>query len=283
MQAPQTSQPTSALSLMQNFLLKGFEFDGFTGWLALAFITACPGIGQLGLNHVLVGQPIVALLKVISLPLSYFLMVLLSPYLPLWIQGQGIFVLCALGPWYLFDILQIFLGFNYGSWGYNTGYISMIDVPFIPLGGPGGKPGGIGGKWTLTASNMNILFAGLAGSVQLIPMIFGESTQAGANIASGIFGSLLGLSGIASIAATALANPLGAGVASGLTSGVTSVNPLLVGGGTLPTLSEFLDKLPPPQNGGGRAKERVESSFILNGLAFITLVGITLGILRSKQ
>ena len=263
---------------MQNFLLNGIEFDGFTGWLILAFITACPGIGQLGLNHVLVNQPIVALLKVISLPLSYFLMVLLSPYLPLWIQGQGIFVLCALGPWYLFDILQIFLGFNYGSWGYNTGYISMIDVPFIPLGGPGGKPGGIGGKWKLTASNMNILLAGLAGSVQLIPMIFGESTQAGANVLSGIFGSLLGLSGIATIAATALANPLGAGVASGL----TAVSPLLGGGGTLPPLSEFLDTLP-PQNGGAKAKEKVESSFILNGLGFIALVGITLGILRSKQ
>jgi hypothetical protein len=296
--------PKSKLSGIQDALLNGMELSGVPGWALLSLVTLCPGIGQLGLNHVLIGQPVVAVLKAISLPISYLLIVYLSPYLPLILQGKWLFYLAALGPWYLFDCLQVVVG-------YYTGYISMIDVDFIPLspqseqvmsGGanelstvnpileagsvvpslttPNGTvPGAREGRWKLTASKANIVFGGLAVSMQLIPFIFGESQRTNANIASGVFAGLLSLLGIAS-SFSAVTTPITA--LMGGFSNPVPVAPLTGGGSELPPLSHFLKDLR-PQNGGATTKEKKESTFFLQGLGFIVLAGLTLGLIRSKQ
>ena len=265
------------------------ELSGVPGWALLALVTLCPGIGQLGLNHVLIGQPVVAVLKAISLPISYLLIVYLSPYLPLVLQGKWLFYLAALGPWYLFDCLQV-------VFGYNIGYISMIDVDFIPLSpqseqptdngvaqklttSNGTSPGGREGRWELTVSKANIVFGGLAISMQLIPFIFGESQQTNANIASGVFAGLLTVLGAAS-SFMAYSAPLA--LLTGGFSNPVPVAPLTGGGADLPPLSHFLKNLA-PQNGGAAAKDKKESTFFLQGLGFIVLAGLTLGLIRSKQ
>ena len=298
--------PTSKLSGLQDFLINGIGLSGIPGWALLSLVTACPGIGQLGLNHVLIGQPIVAVMKAISLPIFYLLIVYLSPYLPLALQGQWLFYLAALGPWYIFDILQVFCG-------YNIGYISMIDADFIPLspqseqvmsGGArysaireselktplltpsltpsltssnGTVPGAREGQWKLTVSKANLVFGGLSVSMQLIPYFFGEDQRTNANIASGVFAGILGVTGAAS-SIMAYTAPLGL-----VGSALTPVSPMMQGGGTeLPPLSHFLNTVR-PQTGGGAAKDKKESSLFLQGLGFIALAGITLGLIRSKQ
>jgi hypothetical protein len=292
--------PTDKLSGLQDFLINGIGLSGVPGWALLGLVTACPGIGQLGLNHALIGQPIVAVMKAISLPIFYLLIVYLSPYLPLVFQGQWLFYLAALGPWYIFDVLQVFFG-------YYTGYISMIDADFIPLspqseqvmsGGArysaikeselktplltpsltpslttsnGTVPGARMGKWKLTVSKANLVFGGLSVSMQLIPYFFGEGQRTNANIASGVFAGILGVTGAASsiMAYTAPLQVLTGGEMSG-------------GGTELPPLSHFLNTVR-PQTGGGAAKDKKESSLFLQGLGFIALAGITLGLIRSKQ
>ena len=204
-------------------------------------------------------------------------MIILSPYLPLFVQGQWLFFLSALGPWYIFDIIQIFFG-------YNIGYFSMIDLEMIPLTGPAGKiPGGKNGKWNLTASNMNILFVSIAACGQIIPMIFGKGSSGVGNIISYIGAGLLGISGTASIAATFAASPLG-NVATTM-AGISK--PISGGGGgtpTLPPLSEILDKIPTREAVlAGGARKNNESALFLQGLGFVAFAGIALGIMRSKQ
>jgi len=286
--------PTSKLSTLQNALINGVELSGFLGWVVVGLVTLCPGVGQLGLNHVLIGQPVVAVMKAISLPIFYLLIVYLSPYLPLVLQGNWLFYLAAAGPWYIFDILQAFFG-------YYIGYISMIDVDFIPLspqseqsmssgakqtvGGEsqlkapslttsnGTVPGAREGRWKLTVSKTNLVFGGLSVSMQLIPYFFGESQQTNANIASGVFAGILGVTGAASSwiayrAPLGLVEPL--------------VNPMQGGGSELPPLSHFLNTVR-PQTGEGAAKDKKESAFFLQALGFIALAGITLGLIRSKQ
>jgi len=303
MSAVLPTTPRGNLSGPQDMLLNGMELSGMLGWALLSLVTLCPGVGQLGLNHVLIGQPVVAALKAISLPISYLLIVYLSPYLPLKLQGNWLFYFAALGPWYIFDCLQVFLG-------YNIGYISMIDVDFIPLspqseqvmsGGSnelnpvnqirqpesakklttsnGTVPGGRYGKWKLTTSKANIVLGGLSASMQIIPFIFGESQRTNANIASGVLAGLLGIVGAASFY-TAYTAPLT--LLTGGSNHTVPVAPLTGGGSELPPLSHFLNTVR-PQTGGGAAKDKRESSLFLQGLGFIALAGITLGLIRSKQ
>jgi hypothetical protein len=265
------------LTMTQGFLLNGIEFSGPLGWLILSFITACPGIGQLGFNHIMTGQPMVAILKTFSLILSVFLTIILFPYLPLALQGPWVFYLSLIGPWYIFDVIQIFLG-------YNIGYFSMIDLEFIPLSGPGGKtPGGKNGKWNLTVSNMNILFTAIAACGQVVPMVFGPSSSEIGNIISYIGAGLLGISGTLSLAATLFASPLGA--AASAVAGLPGVAPkTFYGGGALPPLSEILDKIPTHQAGGAAsASSHKSDTLFLQGLGFVSIAGIALGLLRAKQ
>ena len=248
----------STLSMLQTLLL-GKEFSGQSGWLGLLILTLCPGIGSIGLNHVATGHPELAFFKASSIALSYLIMVFLAPFLPLAIQSLGsgtfLFWIAGIGPWYIFDCIQVLFMNNFLA----NGFISLIDAPMFPSGG------GKGGKWILTATFANLLFATIGGSGQAISYFFPDSATAG-NVVSGIGAAGLGVSLLAS----------GASMFAGSTA-VTSAA-ALSGGGSLPPLSHFIDKV---QAGG--AQPQKEPSPLLYGLAFIALAGISLGLIRAKD
>uniref|UniRef100_A0A6C0K7D8 Uncharacterized protein n=1 Tax=viral metagenome TaxID=1070528 RepID=A0A6C0K7D8_9ZZZZ len=254
------SDPKIGSNFFDKLISQGVKFDSgsSTGWYLLAFLAACPGIGQLGLNHYMVDQPAVAAAKAISLPLSYLLMIVLLPYLPLAIQGNWLFWVAGLGPWYIFDIIQ-------AATGYEIGYYSMLDYEFIPLGGAEGRAGGMAGEWTLTLTKLNILFTAFAGSGQMLKYILPDSNPDIGNYISYLGAGLLTVSLAATLFARKDVAPAGYGLLSGGSQG------------QLPSLSTILDGLP-AQNGGGDM-----SPLFLQGLGFIALTGITLGLIRSKQ
>jgi hypothetical protein len=270
---PGIGGPMTGTTFIAQLVSQGIKFESgsSTGWNLLTFLAVCPGIGQLGLNHYMVDQPVVAMMKAASLPLSYLLMIVLLPYLPLAIQGNWLFWVAGLGPWYIFDMIQ-------AATGYGIGYYSMLDFAFIPLGGPGGNPGGKAGEWTLTLTKLNVLFTAFAGSGQMLKYILPESDPNIGNYISYLGGGLLA----ASLFATMFAGK-GAAGAAGTGAAVTGGAPLVGGSaqGQLPSLSTILDGLP-AQEGGGK-KEDDMSSLFLQGLGLIAVTGIALGLIRSKQ
>lgn len=262
---PGAPSPMSGTNLLGQLMSQGMKFEAgsSTGWNFLTFLAVCPGIGQLGLNHYMVDQPVVAMMKAASLPVSYLLMIVLLPYLPLAIQGNWLFWLAGLGPWYIFDIIQAFTG-------YEIGYYSMLDYQFIPLGGPGGSPGGKAGEWTLTFTKLNVLFTAFAGSGQVLKYILPDSDP---NI-----GNYISYIGVGLLSASLLGSMF-AGKGAAVPGGAAA--PLMGGGaqGQVPTLSTILDGIP-AQEGGGRDGM---SSLLVQGLGLIAVTGIALGLIRSKQ
>lgn len=256
----------STFSILQTLLL-GKEFSGQPGYIGLLLLTLCPGIGTIGLNHVATGHPELAFFKASSIALSYLIMVFLAPFLPLAIQSIGsgtfLFWIAGIGPWYIFDCIQVLFMNNFLA----NGFISLIDVPMFPSGG------GKGGKWVLTATFANLLFATIGGSGQAISYFFPDSATAG-NVVSGIGVAGLGVSLLASGASMFAGSTAAAGGVGVAMNPLTAVG----GGGSLPPLSHFIDKV---QAGG--AQPQKEPSPLLYGLAFIVLAGISLGLIRAKD
>jgi hypothetical protein len=257
------STPPSDSFLTQLFT-KGeytFEKDGM-GWIVLSIITWLPGIGQLGLNHIMIDQPVVALLKVLSLPMSYLFMVVLSPYLPLDLQGQWMFVVAALGPWYLFDIIQTITNKN-------TGFFSLIDMELFPLNTKE-KGGAANGVWKLTPTKLNMILGTMAGCGQIVSYLFpGSSGVIVGNIISGIGASLLVIVGAASYLS-------GAKKVAGMMQGG-----MIQGGEALPPLSQIIDTLPKQSGGASSSKKEGESTLFLYGLGLVAVSGLALGLIRK--
>jgi len=252
--------PSTGLGVLQG-LLTGFQLKGMIGYVTLLMLTIFPITGLAGLNLVAVGQPLNAFLKVFSIGASLILMTILSPYMPIFLQGPYLNWLAAIGPWYMFDVIQML---HYAEFNAN-GFEPIIPIPYLPSGG------GKGSAWLLNITFLNILFATIAASGQVLAFALPTFTIGGVSLASignyvSIGGaSLLGASFLGSIAATSFAPALG------------STKPLT--GGGLPPLSSFVDKLNSEQlqQGGGSDK-----SFLMV-LGLITLIGLTLGLARSKQ
>jgi hypothetical protein len=263
--------PTGMLGIFQN-LLTGFPLSGMFGYITLLFLTVFPVTGIVGLNLIAVGEPITAFLKLISVGISLILMTFLAPYLPLFIQGDWLLWVAGLGPWYIFDVLQMieFNDFN------KNGFVSLISI--APSGG------GKGGNWRLTSTFVNLFLATLAGSGQLLPALFpdvsigGVSGSSIGNWTSIISGSALGVSAVGSLAAVAL----GPSVAPA--SVVVAVGPQLGGASSIPTLTEMMDTLSkttyPVQAGGAMTPS---DKIFLSVLGFVAVVGISMGFARSKQ
>jgi len=265
------AEPTGILGFFQG-LLTGFPLSGMLGYITLLFLTVFPITGIAGLNLVAVGEPITAFLKLSSVGISILVMTFLAPYLPLFIQGSWLLWLTGLGPWYIFDVLQMV---DFGDFNKN-GFVSLI--PLAPSGG------GKGSAWRLTSTFVNIFLATLAGSGQLLPALFpgfsigGTSASTIGNTLSIVSGSALGISAVGSLAAVAL----GPSVAPA--SVVAALAPKLGGGGKVVTLTEMMDTLSktdsPIQSGGGITPS---DKIFLSVLGFVALVGISMGFARSKQ
>ena len=267
--APTVAGPTGMIGVFQS-LLTGFPLSGMLGYITLLILTVFPVTGILGLNLVAVGEPISAFLKAGSCLLSVTVMVFLSAYLPLFIQGQWMSWIAGLGPWYIYDILQMVDINNFNKRGFRP----VLPIPFVPSGG------GKGSSWRLTASFVNLFLATLAGSGQVLPMLFPDLSIGGVsgttigNSLSIVSGAALGISAIGSLAAVAFAPSIAPA------SVVAALAPKVGGGSSIP-LSEFMDTLSKPtitQDGGGGSE-----SIFLYILGFVAITGICMGFARSKQ
>ena len=263
--------PTGMVGFFQS-LLTGFPLSGMLGYITLLFLTIFPVTGVVGLNLVAVGEPITAFLKLGSVGISLLIMTFLAPYLPLFLQGPWMTWITGLGPWYIFDILQIieFSDFN------KNGFVSLI--PIAPSGG------GKGSAWRLTSTFVNLFLATIAASGQIIPAIFPNASIGNVsfssigNWTSIVSGSALGISAVGSLAAVAL------GPSIAPTSIIAALAPAVGGASGLPPLSEMMNTMTRPesvlQSGGGiTPKEKI----FLSALGFIGIVGICMGFARSKQ
>ena len=251
-------------------LLTGFPLSGMLGYITLLFLTAFPLSGITGLNLIAVGLPMTAFLKFASVALSVILMTFIMPYFPYFMQGPWLVWLAGLGPWYMFDILQML---DFGEFQ-NTGFRSMIPVELIPSGG------GKDSSWRLTSTFLNLFLATIAASGIVLSSafpeisIFGVSGKAFGDVTAITGGSLLGVSALGSLAAVAF----GPSVAP---PSVLAELQVAKGGGTgLPPLSEFIGQLSKEQAGGGAASKSDQT--FLSLLAFVGLGGLFLGLARSK-
>jgi len=252
-------------------LLTGFPLSGGLGYATLLFLTVFPVTGIAGLNLVAVGEPAFAFMKFISCALSVVLMTFLAPYWPILFQGSWMIWIAGLGPWYIFDILQMV---DYSNFQVN-GFESLIPIPGIPSGG------GKNGSWRLTSTFLNLFLGTIAASGQVLPALFPNTSIAGVssttigNTISIAGGSALGISAAASLLTLALAPNVAPAGVIGSASGVAG---LRGGGNSLPPLSTFADRLA-EQSAGGERGDGVFLAF----LSFIAVVGIFLGFTRSKQ
>ena len=100
---------TGILGTLQT-LLTGIPLSGMAGYVTLMILTVFPITGVAGLNLVAVNQPLNAFFKLFSVGISILLMVFIAPFLPLSLQqSKWLTVLAGLGPWYMFDIIQMIL------------------------------------------------------------------------------------------------------------------------------------------------------------------------------
>jgi hypothetical protein len=253
--------PSTGLGVLQG-LLTGYQLKGMIGYVTLMILTVFPITGLTGLNLVAVGQPLNAFLKVTSIGASLIIMTFLSPYLPIFIQGSYLNLLAAVGPWYMFDVIQML---HYAEFNAN-GFEPIIPIPYLPSGG------GKGSAWMLNITFLNILFATIAASGQVLAFALPTFTIGGVSLAS--IGNLVSIGGASLLGASFL----GSVVASSFAPALGTAKPLM--GGGLPPLSSFVDKLnsEQQQQGGGKS----DKSFLMI-LGLVTLIGLTLGFARSKQ
>jgi len=192
-------------------------------------------------------------------------MVIFAPYLPLELQGEWMFWLAGFGPWYFFDIIQISNRAQFEK----DGFKSIVDLTAAPeLSKIVSPPTPAGGGWTLTTSFISILFTTVGISGQVISSYF--PSEIGNQI--GTYTTYAGVAGVG-------LSILGAGVASRFSSSAqVAPMPMNGGGAQLPPLSTFIDKIPPPQDGGARSSA---GPLFLYGLGFVAVSGLALGLIRK--
>jgi hypothetical protein len=243
-----------------DLVAKGIPLKGDEAYWPLVFLTVFPPFGMAGMNNIAMGQTAMAFVKVASAVLSCILMVIFAPYLPLAFQGEWMFWITTIGPWYLFDIIQIF---NRGQFE-KDGFKPIIDLTWTPtISNILSPPMASGGGWTLTLGLLASLSATIGVSGQFITAYF--PSEVGTKI--GNWTSYIGLAGI------------GVAGAAAMYSNYRGSVPMSGGGASLPPLSSFIEKIPPPQSGGSRSSDA--APLFLYGLGFVAVSGIALGLVRK--
>jgi len=248
-----------------DLVAKGIPLKGAEAYAPLLFLTIFPPFGMAGMNNLAMGQTMMMVVKVASVVLSCVLMVIFAPYLPTAIQGEWMFWITSIGPWYFFDIIQITNKAQFEK----DGFKPIIDVTGSPtLSNILSPPTPPGGGWTLTLTLLTSLCATIGISGQFITAFF--PSELGTRI--GNITSYVGLGGIGVAGAVALYSSIRSSAA---------VVPLAGGGASaqLPPLSTFIEKIPQPQDGGSR--ESGAGSLFLYGLGFVAVSGLALGLIRK--
>jgi hypothetical protein len=219
----------------------------------LKLLTVLPPTGMLGMNHAALGNQALALLKATSVAISIVLVTFLLPYYP-YMLHQPIIWLSRFGPWFLFDILEVFNS-SFSSHGFRIPLNITIE---------GLTPErGTDGKWILNTAMASAIMAALATSGVVIanylpPSLVPASASSTLSTVAGGSGLALGV-----LAIGLMLTSSSSGTAA--TQTLTPVVPQH--GGGLPPLSSFADKLI-------NAKSPDESLAFLSTIAVIIVGGI---------
>jgi hypothetical protein len=232
----------ATLSILQK-LANGIPMTKFS----LILLAVIPFTGILGMNNAAMGNSSIALLKSSSFLISGGLITFMIKYYP-WFLRRPILWFSMLGPWFIFDIFELFDTVKFNTLGFRLPL--DIEIPGLTK-----EPPNQNGNWILTTPLALSISAALATSgvaiakyipANILPASIGTNIalfSGGAGLLCGIGAVVLAVSSSAP-SPTLAANPLSSPMVNPLT-------PFAVGGGSsgggsakgLPPLSHFADKL----------------------------------------
>lgn len=251
----------TTLSILQK-LANGIPMSKFS----LILLAVIPFTGILGMNNAAMGNSSIALLKSSSFLISGGLISFMIQYYP-WFLRRPILWFTMLGPWFIFDIFELFDTVKFNTLGFRLPF--DIEIPGLTK-----EPPNQNGNWILTTPlALSIAAAFATSGVAIAKYIPANILPAsiGTNIAlfSGSAGLLCGIGAVvlavssSAPSATLAANPLSSPMANPLV-------PFAMGGGSgsksLPPLSHFADKL---------LTSKDESYAFFAVLALVVLGGVT--------
>jgi len=247
----------------------------------LKLLTAFPPTGMLGMNHAALGNQALAFIKAGSVAICILIVTLMLPYYPMQLR-KPIVYLSYFGPWFMFDIFEVFNEIPFKRHGFRLPLNFNIEGLTKELPNDG--------KWKLTTAMLTAIGASLASYGLVItnlipPSILPASASKYMSIVAGGAGITLGCvalglmlsSSNSTTAPTTTAHHAPAAHAAHATPAAHPAPAVHHGGGsvTLPPLSSFADKLI-------QAKSPDESLAFLSTIALIVIGGIATASLNIK-
>jgi hypothetical protein len=211
-----TAQPTWAQKLINGITIP---------YIGLVILTLLPPTGMIGLNHSVLNNQALAFMKAGSTAACLVVINFLLPYYPSYLR-ESMLWLSYFGPWYIFDIIQVINSVQFKKFGFKLPLNIEMKELFTPHTGEYGE-------WTLNTTTFSVILTACSSYLFLLnkllpPGIIPSDIQANINVGTG--GAAVGFTAVAIIAMLFSKPP------------VTSEAPQ-TGGGSLPPLSEFADKL----------------------------------------
>ena len=238
---------------------------------ALIALTLFPPTGIIGLNWAAVGNSTVAFMKVASYAVTSLTVLFMSQYSSL-VSPRIISVVAILGPWFMFDVLQI-LSKEFDQ----QGFILPLESTAFPAGD--GKEG----KWSLTlpvaSLILSTLFASGLVAANVIPAgILSNDFQKYISYASGGGSTIFATIGTVAGMMSTTSGGGGAPVATTTVEPMTMAPTQTGGGSSLPPLSLFIDQMI-SQN----SKSAEESLAFFSILAIIVLGGFMTTVFKTRS
>lgn len=249
------------------------------GKLSLQLLTLFPPTGMLGLNLAAAAMPLTAALKAAS----YGAGLIVALYLGIYVPGpitKVFTTLLTLGPWFLYDCLQILLDADFDKRGFQP----PLPIKEIPSGG------GKNGNWLLTFPLGSLILATLpAGAMGIVAILrsavpglipsslndklaLGTGTSSAALVGMGLLGSFMAMR---ASSGTVAPGPTAPAVAPSAQSGGSAP-----GTTTVPSLSSIARTIPTGGGAPAHTSSR-EAVWFMGILGIVVAGGLSLGLLSS--
>ena len=194
-------------------------------YITLAILTLLPPTGMIGLNHAAMNNQALAFMKASSAALSALGINFMSEYYPYHTRNAMLW-LSYFGPWYMFDIIEVIDRAKFTKFGFKLPLNIEMKELFTPHTGDYGE-------WTLNTTMLSVILTACSSYLFLLnkflpPGIIPSDLQENINVATG--GVTVGFTAIAIITMLFSKAPVKPPVPQ-------------AGGGSLPPLSHFADKL----------------------------------------
>lgn len=192
-------------------------------YIGLVILTLLPPTGMIGLNHSVLNNQALTFMKAGSTAVCLLVIKFMSPYYPYYLR-ESMEWLSYFGPWYIFDIIQVINSVEFKKFGFKLPLNIEMKELFTPHTGDYGE-------WTLNTTILSVIITACSSYLFLLnkflpPGIIPSDLQANINLGTG--GAAVGFTSVAIIAMLFSKPP------------VTTPQ---AGGGSLPPLSQFADKL----------------------------------------